>query len=96
MQPCDVGIIHILKAYYRRRFNQKLIDAAEAGGIELNKTLTLEEIQLVFETWTCEVSPPETENCFKQCAYVGKCIIFESVSRFTLGTYMHEKACWDG
>ena len=64
LQLCDAVIIRNLKAYYRRQYNQKLIDAIEAGVSEPETINTLQRIQLVVEAWTYDVKPQTMANCF--------------------------------
>ncbi|XP_074328479.1 CENP-B homolog protein 2-like [Apium graveolens] len=67
LQPCDAGIIHIIKAYYRRRFTRKLLERLEANTPYPEKIDILEAIRMVVATWTLDVKPQSIANCFLHC-----------------------------
>jgi hypothetical protein len=45
IQPCNAGIIHTFKAYYRRRFNNQLLSRIESSVVNLEKINLLDGIQ---------------------------------------------------
>lgn len=67
IQPCDAGIIRSFKAYYRRRFNQKLLDAIDDGIGGAEKISILEGIQLAVAAWQIDVKQQTIANCFLHC-----------------------------
>ncbi|KAI1000392.1 hypothetical protein K3495_g7803 [Podosphaera aphanis] len=67
IQPCDAGIIRPFKAYYRRRFNQKLLDALDDGIERAEKISILEGIQLAVAAWQVDVKQQTIANCYLHC-----------------------------
>ncbi len=64
IQPCDAGIIHNFKAYYRRRFNRALLQRIEDKVLEPEKVDILGAIQFAVPAWIYEVQPTTIANCF--------------------------------
>ncbi len=67
VQPCDVGIIHTFKAYYRKRFNNLLLDGYENNIDNLEKISIMDAFCLAVPTWVEDVSPAIIANCFCHC-----------------------------
>jgi len=67
IQPCDVGIIQSLKAYYRRRFNRLLIQRLQDKVADPKKIDVLEAMHINVATWSMDVKPKTIHNCFRHC-----------------------------
>ncbi len=67
IQPCDAGIIRSFKAYYRRCFNQLLLQRLEDNVVDPEKIDILCAIQMVVRTWTYEMKLEKIFNCFRHC-----------------------------
>jgi hypothetical protein len=67
IQPCDVGIIRSLKAYYRRHFNRLLIQRLQDKVADLEKINVLEAMHIVVAAWSMDVKPETIHNCFRHC-----------------------------
>jgi hypothetical protein len=50
IQPCNVGIIHTFKVYYRKRFNNLLLDGYENNINNPEKINILDAFRLVVPT----------------------------------------------
>ncbi len=67
IQPCDVGIIRTFKAYYKKRFNNLLLDGYENNIDNPEKISILDAFCLPIPTWVEDVSPATITNCFRHC-----------------------------
>jgi hypothetical protein len=67
VQPCDAGIIRTFKAYYRKRFNNLLLDGYENNIDNLEKINILDVFRLAVPAWVEDVSPATIANCFRHC-----------------------------
>jgi hypothetical protein len=67
IQPCDVGIIRSLKAYYRRRFNRLLIQRLQDKVADPEKIDVLEAMHIAVAAWSMDVKPETIRNCFRHC-----------------------------
>jgi hypothetical protein len=67
IQPCDAGIIRILKAYYQRRFNRLLVQRLQDKVAYPEKINVLEAMPIVVTTWSMDVKPETIRNCFRHC-----------------------------
>ncbi|OAE35393.1 hypothetical protein AXG93_2587s1080 [Marchantia polymorpha subsp. ruderalis] len=67
LQPCDAGIIRTFKAYYRRRFNNILLQRLEANVDNPEKISNLEGMQIAMAAWKEDVKPTMIQNCFRHC-----------------------------
>jgi hypothetical protein len=65
VQPCNAGIIRTFKAYYRKRFNNLLMDGYENNIDNLKKINILDAFRLVVPAWVEDVSPATIANCFR-------------------------------
>jgi len=65
IQPCDVGIIRTFKAYYKKRFNNLLLDGYENNIDNPEKISILDAFCLPIPTWVEDVSPATIANCFR-------------------------------
>jgi hypothetical protein len=67
VQPCDVGIIRTFKAYYRKRFNNLLLDGYENNINNPEKVRILDVFCLAVPAWVEDVSLAIIANCFRHC-----------------------------
>jgi hypothetical protein len=67
IQPCDVGIIRSLKAYYRRHFNHLLIQCLQDKVADPEKIDVLEAMHIAVVAWSMDVKPETIRNCFRHC-----------------------------
>ncbi len=67
VQPYDAGIIRTFKAYYRKRFNNLLLDGYENNIDNPEKISILDVLRLVVPAWVEDVSPATIANCFHHC-----------------------------
>ncbi len=67
VQPCDAGIIRTFKAYYRKRFNNLLLDGYENNIDNPEKISILDAFRLAVPTWVEDVSLATIANCFRHC-----------------------------
>jgi hypothetical protein len=67
IQPCNVGIIHTFKAYYRRRFNNQLLSRIESSVANSKKINLLDGIQNAIAAWKQDVQSTTIKNCFQHC-----------------------------
>jgi hypothetical protein len=67
VQPCDAGIIRTFKAYYRKRFNNLLLDGYENNIDNPEKISILDAFRLAVPAWVEDVSPATIANCFCHC-----------------------------
>jgi hypothetical protein len=67
VQPCDAGIIHTFKAYYKKRFNNLLLDGYENNIDNPKKISILDVFRLAVPSWVEDVSPATIANCFRHC-----------------------------
>ncbi len=67
VQPCDAGIIRTFKAYYRKWFNNLLLDGYENNINNPEKISILDAFCLVVLAWVEDVSPATIANCFCHC-----------------------------
>jgi len=65
IQPCNVGIIRNFKAYYRRRFNQLLLQRLEDNVVDPENINILCAIQMVVRAWTYEMKLETIFNYFR-------------------------------
>ncbi|KAL8610539.1 hypothetical protein ACOMHN_060459 [Nucella lapillus] len=75
MQPCDMGIIRSMKAYFRREMRLRIIDMLEDGDDELTATdvtkkiNVLNAIQMLAAAWRA-VTQPTVMNCWRKAGFV--------------------------
>jgi hypothetical protein len=67
VQPCNVGIIRTFKAYYKKRFNNLLLDGYENNIDNPKKISILDAFRLTVLAWVEDVSPTIIANCFRHC-----------------------------
>jgi len=67
VQPCDVGIIHTFKMYYRKRFNNLLLDGYENNIDNLEKINIFYAFRLPVPARVEDVLPATIANCFRYC-----------------------------
>jgi hypothetical protein len=67
VQPCDVRIIRTFKAYYRKRFNNLLLDGYENNINNPEKVRILDVFRLAVPAWVEDVSLAIIANCFRHC-----------------------------
>ncbi len=67
VQPCDARIIHTFKVYYRKRFNNLLLDGYDNNIDNLKKISILDAFRLTIPAWVEDVSPTTIANCFRHC-----------------------------
>jgi len=67
VQPCDAWIIRTFKAYYKKRFNNLLLDGYENNIDNPEKISILDAFCLAVPTWVEDVSPATIANCFHRC-----------------------------
>jgi hypothetical protein len=67
VQPYDVGIIRTFKAYYRKRFNNLLLDGYNNNIDNLEKISILDAFRLAVPAWVEDVSPATITNYFRHC-----------------------------
>jgi len=67
VQPCNVGIIRTFKAYYRKQFNNLLLDGYENNIDNPEKISILDAFRLAVLAWVEDVSPATIANCFRHC-----------------------------
>ncbi|OAE18883.1 hypothetical protein AXG93_3022s1070 [Marchantia polymorpha subsp. ruderalis] len=72
IQPCDAGIIWNLKAYYHRRFNEKILMSLDSNISYPEKIDILEGYQMAVAAWTLDVKPETISNCFHHCQICSK------------------------
>ncbi len=62
IQPCDIGIIRSLKAYYRHRFNRLLIQRLQDKVADPEKIDVLEAMHIALTAWSMDVKPETIRN----------------------------------
>jgi hypothetical protein len=67
VQLCDVRIIRTFEAYYKKRFNNLLLDAYENNIDSLEKISILNAFRLEVPAWVEDVSPATISNYFCHC-----------------------------
>ncbi|XP_017624694.1 CENP-B homolog protein 2-like [Gossypium arboreum] len=67
IQPCDAGIIRVIKIYYQRRFYFSILEDYEKGEINPEKINVLDAIHFINATWNIDVKPTIIANCFRHC-----------------------------
>jgi hypothetical protein len=67
IQPCDARIIRTFKAYYRKRFNNLLLDGYENNIDNLENMSILDVFRLAIPAWVEDVSRATIVNCFHHC-----------------------------
>jgi hypothetical protein len=67
VQPCDAGIIRTFKVYYKKRFNNLLLDGYENNIDNPEKISIMDAFCLAVPTWVEDVSPATIANCFRHC-----------------------------
>jgi hypothetical protein len=67
VQPCDARIIRTFKAYYRKRFNNLLLDGYKNNINNPEKINILDAFRLAVPAWVEDVSPATITNCFHHC-----------------------------
>jgi len=67
IQPCDIGIIRSLKAYYRHRFNRRLIQRLQDKVADPEKIDILEAMHIAIAAWSMNVKPETIRNYFRHC-----------------------------
>ncbi len=67
VQPCDAGIIRTFKAYYRKRFNNLLLDGYENNIDNPKKISILDAFHLTVPAWVEDVSPTTIAYYFLHC-----------------------------
>jgi hypothetical protein len=67
IQPCNAGIIHTFKAYYRHRFNNQLLSRIERSVADPEKINLLDGIQNAITAWKQDVQSTTIKNCFQHC-----------------------------
>jgi hypothetical protein len=64
VQPCDAGIIRTFKAYYKKGFNNLLLDGYINNPEKIN---ILDAFRLAVPAWVEDVLPAIIANCFCHC-----------------------------
>lgn len=64
MQSLDAGIIHCVKAHYRREFCLQAVDMDEAGQDDIYKINLLKLILMARQVWNA-VTPETIQNCWR-------------------------------
>lgn len=67
IQPCDQGIIRNFKAYYRKRFNQHLLQGMDDNVENPEKINVLQAIRMAVASWSDDVTATTIANCFRHC-----------------------------
>ena len=68
LQPLDLGIIHSLKAYYRKRLVQTSICLLESGEEVKKKINILEAMHYIMAAWQ-QVSQQTIQNCIRKAGH---------------------------
>ena len=68
LQPLDLGIIHSLKAYYRKHFVQTSICLMESGEEVKKKINVLEAMLYIMAVWQ-QVSQRTIQNCIHKAGH---------------------------
>jgi hypothetical protein len=68
LQPLDLGIIHSLKAYYRKSLVQTSICLMESGKEVKKKINILEAMHYIMAAWQ-QVSQQTIQNCFHKAGH---------------------------
>jgi hypothetical protein len=68
LQPLDLGIIHSLKAYYRKRLVQTYICRMESGKEVKKKINVFEAMHYIIAAWR-QVSQQTIQNCFRKAGH---------------------------
>jgi hypothetical protein len=68
LQPVDLGIIHSLKAYYRKRLVQPSLYLMELGKEVQKKINVLEALYYIMAPWQ-QVSQQTIQNCFRKAGH---------------------------
>jgi hypothetical protein len=68
LQPLDLGIIHSLKAYYRKHLLQTSICLMELGKEVKKKINILEAMHYIMAAWQ-QVSQQTIRNCFREAGH---------------------------
>jgi hypothetical protein len=68
LQPLDLGIIHSLKVYYRKRLAQTSICLVESGKEVKKKINILEAMHYIMAAWQ-QVSQQTIQNCFRKAGH---------------------------
>ena len=67
LQPCDVGIIRSLKAYYLCSFYRLFLQQMDNKASDLDKIGILKAIRLTVPAWRDKAEPTTIANCFRHC-----------------------------
>ena len=68
-QPCDQGIIHTMKAYYRKSMVKNLIRSINSGSPTEFKITLLDSLEMLKKSWEL-VTPSTISNCFRKGGFV--------------------------
>lgn len=71
VQPLDAGIIHCVKALYRKALCKRALDLEKAGNDDLFKIDILEVMRMLKRAWS-EVKLSTIENCWKHTSIMAK------------------------
>jgi len=82
LQPLDLGIIHSLKAYYRKRLVQTSLCLVESGKEVQKKINVLEAMRYIMAAWQ-KVSQQTIQNCFRTSRMVMKWQVMMMISAKT-------------
>jgi hypothetical protein len=63
-QPCDQGIIHALKCYYRRTYIRWCLEKWEEKKSSVQEINLLRAIRWIMSSWEMEVTGETLANCF--------------------------------
>lgn len=75
IQPCDMGIIRNLKAYYRRRVLEKIIAEIDCSETQLSannlakKITLLDAVHMLHQAWR-DIKQQTIVNCFRKAGFV--------------------------
>jgi hypothetical protein len=70
LQPMDMGVIHTLKANYRRKLVRRMIAIFEAKGSCIPRDINLYEAIIMLSNAWNEMNPTVIRNCFKKCGFI--------------------------
>ena len=66
LQPLDAGIIHALKAHYRKRFTREMVENLESNTVQ--KFSILDAIRTVVSAWLFNVTSTTIRSCWRHCS----------------------------
>ncbi|XP_015170931.1 uncharacterized protein [Solanum tuberosum] len=90
IQPCDAGIIRVVKVYYHNKFYRRILEGYEVGQTDPAKINVLDAINFAIPAWTTNVQQETIANCFRHCKIRLGDAILENLNEATCENIIHE------